>query len=116
MNQSRILVKIIIVLFLLIASVFMIGNIRAEAHDAVTGWKYPSECCSGYDCREVNTKYSAVKVKTTKYGYQISTTGETIPYTDAKVRNSPDGLYHWCSKQGEDDTDTICLYVPPPSF
>ena len=45
-----------------------------------------------------------------------NTTGEVLPYNDRRIRNSPDGEYHWCSKYGKDDTDTICLFVPQHAF
>lgn len=40
-------------------------------------------------------------------------TGELVPYTDERVKTSPDGLYHWCSAGGSETGRTICLYVPP---
>ena len=85
----------------------------ASAHQAPTGWAYPWTCCSNNDCRVVNESDSTVKVAETPEGYRISTTGEVIPYNDKRVKDSPDGLFHWCSRQGKDDTPTICLYVPP---
>jgi hypothetical protein len=84
----------------------------AWAHDAPSGWNYPLSCCSGYDCREV----SANAIEEGPNGYIIKATGEVIPMQDYKVRFSPDGQFHWCSKQGRDDTPTICLFVPPRAF
>jgi hypothetical protein len=84
----------------------------AFAHDAPSGWKYPFSCCSGVDCRPVKTKAISERPE----GYVISTTGEVVPYNDRRIRYSPDGEYHWCSKYGKDDTPTICLFVPAPAF
>lgn len=84
----------------------------AVAHDAPTGWSYPLSCCSGYDCREVSDE----DVIEGPQGYVIAGTGEVIPMTSRKVRQSPDGVYHWCSVAGKDDTATICLFVPPRAF
>lgn len=84
----------------------------AAAHDAPQGWAYPTECCSGTDCRMVSASWIAE----TPGGYVIATTGEVIPYGDARIRSSPDGLYHWCSHYGRDDTQTICLFVPQSMF
>jgi hypothetical protein len=84
----------------------------ACAHDAPSGWKYPFSCCSGVDCRPVKTKAVSERPE----GYVITTTGEVLPYNDRRIRNSPDGEYHWCSKYGKDDTATICLFVPMHSF
>lgn len=85
-------------------------------HDAPTGWSYPTSCCSGYDCRQVNGAGSAVRIEERPEGYVVSTTGEIIPMLDRKVKPSPDGEFHWCSKGGRDDSATICLFVPPRGF
>lgn len=82
------------------------------AHDAPTGWTYPYSCCSGMDCRPVSAKW----LKEEGGNFIIPTTGETIPYTDRRVKNSPDGEFHWCSVAGKDDGRTICLFVPPRGF
>lgn len=87
----------------------------ASAHDAPTGWTYPYSCCSGQDCREV-TSGPQGKVRETPQGYQIASTGEVIPYGDIRVKDSPDGAFHWCSVAGAEDTRTICLFVPPRSY
>jgi hypothetical protein len=84
----------------------------AGAHEAPTGWRYPYSCCSGYDCREVSSKVIGEGPE----GYVIKGTGEVVSYSDARLKNSPDGEYHWCSVAGADDTRTICLFVPPHSF
>lgn len=90
----------------------------ADAHDALPtaaqpeGWSYPLSCCSGYDCRQVD----ASAIDEGPAGYTIRATGETIPMTDAKVKPSPDGLFHWCSVGGKPDGKTICLFVPPRGF
>ena len=90
----------------------------AAAHDAKPtaakpqGWSYPFSCCSGYDCREVSSKQISEKPE----GYVIKGTGEVVAYSDARLKDSPDGEYHWCSVAGADDSRTICLFVPPRSY
>jgi hypothetical protein len=90
----------------------------AGAHEALPtaaqpqGWSYPFSCCSGYDCRAV----SASVVGERPYGYVIAGTGEVLPYSDTRIKHSPDGEYHWCSVAGKNDGKTICLFVPPKSF
>lgn len=84
----------------------------AAAHKAKSGWTYPIDCCSDYDCREV----SADLISERPGGYLIELNGEKITYSDSRIRHSPDGVYHWCSQNGRDDTRTICLFVPPNSF
>ena len=97
---------------LLPAFAFLGGSLPAAAHDAKNGWTYPLACCSNYDCREV----ADADILERPEGYIIKVTGEVIPMTSRKVRASPDGVFHWCSVQGRDDGDTICLFVPPRSF
>ena len=84
----------------------------SSAHDAKSGWMYPVDCCSNRDCREV----AAELISERPEGYFIKLNGERLAYSDSRIRQSPDGIYHWCSAQGRDDTRTICLFVPPNSF
>jgi hypothetical protein len=90
----------------------------ALAHDALptaaqpNGWTYPFSCCSGYDCREVSKKAISERPE----GYVILGTGEVVAYTDARVKNSPDGEFHWCSVAGSNNGRTICLFVPPRGY
>jgi hypothetical protein len=96
----------------------------ALAHDAIPtaaqpqGWSYPLSCCSGYDCREVGDSRSGAKITIAEVpeGYKISTTGEVIAYNDTRIKDSPDGEFHWCSVAGADDGRTICLFIPPRGF
>lgn len=86
----------------------------AHAHDAPAGWSYDKQCCSGMDCRVVN--HGGVSVRETPRGYRISTTGEVIPYNDSRIKDSPDGEFHWCSHGGRDTGPTICLYAPLKAY
>ena len=83
---------------------------QVSAHDAPTRWKYPWACCSNMDCQQVQS--SAVIEK--PQGYVIKSTGEVVGYQDRRIKDSPDGEYHWCAHQaGLDAGQTICLFVPP---
>ena len=93
----------------------MLTPLPAGAHDAPKGWAYPFACCSDYDCRAVTAGREGV-VQERPEGYVIAATGEVIPYSDARVKHSPDGDFHWCSVAGKADGRTICLFVPPRSF
>lgn len=102
-----------IVLFILAA--FLIALVReADAHDAPQsfarpqGWSYPFSCCSGVDCRPV----SASRIREGGDGYTVPS-GEIVPLGDPRLKDSPDGEFHWCSVAGADDGRTICLFVPP---
>lgn len=94
---------------------------HAAAHEAIPtadkplGWSYPFYCCSGYDCRMVPP--SAISEPTVKRNsYIINSTGEVIELHDTRLKDSPDGEFHWCSVAGANDTRTICLYIPPKGF
>ncbi|MGX5846689.1 hypothetical protein ACWGTO_06370 [Mesorhizobium sp. PL10] len=103
---------------------FVIGAITvltapAFAHDAKPtaakpqGWSYPFACCANYDCRTTHTGEVLEKPE----GYVIAGTGEVVPMSDKRVKDSPDGDFHWCAHQaGLDAGKTICLFVPPRSY
>ena len=110
---------------ILAAMVLVMTSGSVWPHDAKptaaqpNGLTYPYACCSGIDCREVGDgKASKAKVKIleTATGYQISTTGEIIAFGDSRLKDSPDGVFHWCSVAGADDSRTICLFKPPRGF
>lgn len=85
---------------------------EARPHSAPSGWAYPLECCSNQDCREV----ADADVFEGPDGYRLVASGEVVPYADARVKDSPDGRFHWCSTGGSDTGRTICLFVPPRGF
>lgn len=77
---------------------------RAGAHD----W-YPSNCCSGCDCRPIAD--DAVRV--TAGGWLVVATGEVIPF--GKARQSRDGRFHRCSPsycRADGEDRTICFFAP----
>lgn len=90
---------------------FLLAAFPAWPHDAPAGWSYPWNCCSGYDCRMV----SSSAIKTGRGGYELPS-GEIVPFSSKMIRSSPDGEFHWCSQYGQDDTPTICLFVPQNLF
>jgi hypothetical protein len=89
------------------------------AHDAKPtpakpqGWSYPFACCANYDCHEV----SQTSISERPEGYVIKDTGEVLAYSDRRIKDSPDGEFHWCAHEaGLDAGKTICLFVPPLSY
>ena len=104
---------------LLTIGVIAVLTAPALAHDAKPtaakpqGWSYPFACCANYDCRTTHTGEVLEKPE----GYVIAGTGEIVPMTDKRVKDSPDGEFHWCAHQaGLDAGKTICLFVPPRSY
>lgn len=113
-NPLAVLGALLVVM--LAAGVLLFAVVFASSHEATTvsgrplGWSYPFSCCSGYDCRPVED------VKETATGYVVRT-GEVIAYQgDVRLKDSPDGMFHWCSVAGAEDGRTICLYAPPRGF
>lgn len=104
--------SLLIALGIACLALFIFIPSSARAHDAPTGWRYPWACCSNQDCRMV--PYEAIREG--GHGYVIEATGEVVPYADKRVRDSPDGEFHWCSEAGGDHSRTICLFVPPRSY
>jgi len=92
------------ILTLVVALIALVD--AARSHEAPSGWSYPLSCCSGVDCREVD------RVREGRNGYAVPS-NELIPYSDARIKPSPDGEFHWCTVGGADDGRTICLFVPP---
>ncbi|MFB2553354.1 hypothetical protein [Ensifer soli] len=95
----------------ILAALWLFLMPAAFAHDAPAGWSYPLSCCSGYDCRPVR----GASVKEGADGYTVPS-GEIVRYRDARVRDSPDGEFHWCTIGGKDDGRTICIFVPPRAY
>lgn len=78
---------------------------RVVAHEAMSGWRYPYQCCADNDCAELATS----AVAETRSGYAVTVLPGTHPmwpharadplrltvaYSDA--RPSPDGHFHLC--------------------
>jgi hypothetical protein len=88
----------------------------AAAHQAPTGWSYPWACGSNVDYREVDTA-AISEPSDADPDYVIRSTRERIAPDDRRIRQSPDGAFHWCAHQaGIDGRHTICLFVPPRRF
>lgn len=94
------------------ALALLLSAASAKAHSSPSGWAYPYQCCHDRDCRPIE----GGQITEGPNGYVIENTGEVVGYMDSRVRNSPDGEYHWCSIEGSNKTSTICLFVPPRSF
>lgn len=104
-----------VVMFIAAAGCLLAAMITSSpAHDAPSGWSYPSSCCSGYDCRQVPADW--IDPDEDSDGYTIVITGEYLAGTDKRVRRSLDGEYHWCSVAGKNDSKTLCLFVPARVF
>lgn len=137
MNPKKIVWALALFAFI-IGAVLFFRDMTAHAHDAgpsyaqmrdytpgnnatppsgqqPTGWNYPWSCCSGNDCKRV----PAASVHETPGGYVVNGSKDDAPigYQDKRVKDSPDGDYHWCAHQaGLDKDKTICLFRPVKGF
>jgi hypothetical protein len=113
LNSERTIAQIAIASLAAAFSVTVLTALPAGAHDAPAGWKYPWACCANMDCQQVAPK----AISERKDGYVVNSTGEVVAYSDKRVKDSPDGEYHWCAHPaGLDAGHTICLFVPPKGF
>lgn len=92
----------------------------APAHEAPSGWQYPSSCCSDQDCYRIDES----EVRPAQGGgYRLVRTGEVfrepgapgVTPSDRTFRWSGDGEFHRCSPEGKPaDATSLCLLVPRP--
>lgn len=97
------------VFFFVVFSVVLAA--AAFAHEAAKGWSYPYNCCHDQDCRPID----AATIREIKSGWLVPS-GEVVAFSDPRIKVSPDGDWHWCSKNGSASGRTICLFVPPRLF
>lgn len=79
--------------------------VPAVAHE----W-YPWKCCSDKDCW-----VSPDGVTATAGGWRIETSGEIVPYDDARVHPTPPeggGEFHVCHVGADPQARALCLFVP----
>lgn len=84
----------------------------SRGHDAPTGCSYGFECCSSIDCGPVPADW----IREGPDGLTIIPTGETLPYTDRRIKQSKDDATHWCRPPNDPNPRTICVYLPARSF
>ncbi|PWJ81544.1 hypothetical protein C7441_11076 [Pseudaminobacter salicylatoxidans] len=80
----------------------------SEAHDATAERSYAIECCPNRDCGQVPADW----ISGGPDGVRIIPTGEVIPYSDTRIKQSPDGQIHWCRPPEVPSPRTICIYLP----
>jgi hypothetical protein len=69
---------------------------------------YTLDCCSDKDCGPLPN----AAVEATSLGWHVRSNNWTVPYADKKIRQSPDGRFHGCFRNGDPAADLLCLYVP----
>ncbi|MDB6098303.1 MAG: hypothetical protein JWN58_1006 [Gammaproteobacteria bacterium] len=75
----------------------------ANAHEAPSGWDYPTYCCGGHDCGPI----SPARVRPEgEGGYVVDGKFHVIR---KDVQDSPDGQYHACFPTSE---RMACFWAP----
>lgn len=72
---------------------------------------YPRSCCSDKDCFATGP----ANVTATPEGWRVESSGEVIPYDDARIRPAPPqggGDFHVCHIAGNPQLRILCLFVP----
>jgi hypothetical protein len=95
-------------LFFAVAMIFLlILMVSAKAHEAMSGWPYPAECCGGNDCWQLPED----AVTETLAGFTIKASGEFVARASAKP--SGDEYFHLCRYPGP---KIRCLFFPNRGF
>jgi len=97
----------------ILAMFLVIGLLRhAHAHDAPSGWKYPSGCCNDGDCKPIPCD----SITETKDGYEW----HGILFNESQVRPSGDRSCHVCTgkewisgKPTSTDKFPHCIFIQP---
>lgn len=101
---------------------FFLYPIHAHAHQAASGWTYPSSCCGGKDCRPIKEGLDVTAAKNGS-GYMVKflyrEPGNPITYyiqefvDRDKVQSSGDSDYHACVNVSALPGQQIrCLFAP----
>ena len=78
----------------------------AVAHESVSGWQYPWECCHNLDCSEI----SRDRIAFVSGGYLVDSKF-FVAQKDVKI--APDGRYHACFPTPD---KLRCFFAPPMGF
>jgi hypothetical protein len=78
----------------------------AWGHEAVSGWAYPRECCSGLDCRP-----QACDMLEEIDGGRIRDIENGQTYSREMVRSSQDNKCHVCTDGGLSNSKPICVFL-----
>lgn len=104
----------IAIILILVYSLLVMFAAMANAHDAPTGWRYPSACCSNKDCRPI----PASSCEEVQGGRTFN--GLFVPHE--RIRPSPDGTCHVCQNNKgtiihhDSSKELPCAWAPMGGF
>lgn len=104
--QKQLLLVLFAVVIIWIVVAFMH---MARAHEAPSGFKYPSECCGGHDCRPVPC--ASIRERADGAAYWTG-----LFFTREQVRMSGDGSCHVCVSYDMSNPPTRyphCIFLAP---
>lgn len=102
--------RLCMTVFLFVSALVVLSS-AARTHE----W-YPYECCAGGDCYAISPN----EIEGLPDGsWKIKATGEIFAGPNAnslrKVRFSPDGGFHRCSRNRDRKAASLCLFIPLPN-
>lgn len=81
----------------------------ATAHEAPSGFRYLSSCCSDQDCRPADPG----EIVPVSGGWHVVPSNLYVVSNDHRIHESPDGRFHICNIRAGDRTSGFwCLYIP----
>lgn len=97
--------SLVIVLALIVQGLVSI----ARAHEAPSGFRYLSSCCSDQDCRPADPG----EIVPVSGGWHVVPSNIYVVSNDHRIHESPDGRFHICNIRAGDRTSGFwCLYIP----
>ena len=81
----------------------------ARAHEAPSGFRYDSFCCSDQDCRPADIG----EIVAVSGGWHIVPSNLYVAPNDHRIHDSPDGRFHICNTEaGNRKSAFWCIYIP----
>lgn len=81
----------------------------AQAHEAPSGFRYLSSCCSDQDCRPADPG----EIVPVSGGWHVVPSNLYVVSNDHRIHESPDGGFHICNVEaGNRKSAFWCIYIP----
>lgn len=81
----------------------------AQAHEAPSGFRYLSSCCSDQDCRPADPG----EIVPVSGGWHVVPSNLYVVSNDHRIHESPDGRFHICNVEaGNRKSAFWCIYIP----
>lgn len=93
----------------LVASLLIGAPDVGRAHEAPSGFRYLSSCCSDQDCRPADPG----EIVPVSGGWHVVPSNIYVVSNDHRIHESPDGRFHICNVEaGNRKSAFWCIYIP----